>query len=338
MAIFGNASVKDGATTINVIGSTTDIYLNYIFGVLTLIPFALSTLLNPVVFIYKYNRPRSAASLLYMVLSSSDFMTNIWRPVVLSYTLFSPGLDDYVSRTCTATRLFRAFYYNLVTELSLTATVCLAVMRFIAIQVPFYRPRKLLFFGAIVAWTLLVMIPRTVVKLWVCNTDSVEEFFVMWARPQQSLLVWGSEQVYMKVLCVRYMIATFTALAASGLTVISMLRKKNTPHTRSRNRGSIAIVVMNAALVMNLILIFKDLVLPTFVPDYKYNTTITPDSSTILSFFVISNGPVILSAFNPLVIVLFSSQIKEFIRVKLGLARVKPNVLQNGALEIKEVD
>ena len=63
MAIFGNASVKDGATTINVIGTTTDIYLNYIFGVLILIPFALSTLLNPVVFIYKYNRPISAASL-----------------------------------------------------------------------------------------------------------------------------------------------------------------------------------------------------------------------------------------------------------------------------------
>ena len=78
--------------------------------------------------------------------------------------------------------------------------------------------------------------------------------------------------------------------------------------------------------------------LPTFVPDYKYNTTITPDTKTILSFFVISNGPVILSAFNPLVIVLFSSQIREFIRVKLGLARVKPNVPQNEALEMKEVD
>ena len=81
MALFGNVNVTFNGTITIITGTTTDVYLNYIFGVLILVPFIISTLLNPVVFIYKYNQPRSAASLLYMMLSASDFLTTLLRPI-----------------------------------------------------------------------------------------------------------------------------------------------------------------------------------------------------------------------------------------------------------------
>ena len=327
MAIFGNATGynRDGTVMNIVIGTTIDVYLNYIWGVLILAPFIISTLINPVVFIYKYNQPRSAACLLYMMLSASDFLTTLLRPIILSYELLKPGLDEYLPLTniCTTTRLFRGFYYNLFTELSLATTASLAVMRFIAIQFPFYRPRKRLISGAIVAWTLICVLPLSILKVWICyNRDKTEsstnEYWVTWMRPTQSFLIGGKkERTILKIEIVRGMIITIISFVASGLAVIAMLRNRNTPNTRSRNKGCVPILVMNAALIMALILIIKDAVYPLFQSEVA-----RPDTSKVLSLFVLNNVPVFLSTFNPLVIVLFSSQIKEFIRAKLGLLRV----------------
>ena len=108
MAIFGNATVynDDGTVIITLLGTKTDVYLNYIVGVLILIFFIVSTLLNPAVFIYKYNQPRSAASLLYMMLSASDFLTTLLRPFLLSYELLKPGIDDYMGKFTSSNLLF----------------------------------------------------------------------------------------------------------------------------------------------------------------------------------------------------------------------------------------
>ena len=328
MAIFGNATgYNRGSTVINiVIGTTIDVYLNYIWGVLILVPFIISSLINPVVFIYKYNQPRSAASLLYMMLSASDFMTTLLRPIFLSYELLKPGLDEYLPlsfNNCTTTRLFRGFYYNLFTELSLATTASLAVMRFIAIQFPFYRPRKRLISGAIVAWTLICVLPLSILKVWVCDNQhetesSTNGFSVTWMRPTQSFLIWGKKEgTILKIEIIRGMIITIISFVASGLAVIAMLRNRNTPNARSRNKGCVPILVMNAALIMALIIIIKYAVYPLFQSEVA-----RPDTSKVLSLFVLNNVPVFLSIFNPLVTVLFSSQIKEFIRAKLGLLRV----------------
>ena len=326
MAIFGNATAynfKNGIviSEIAVIGTTLDVYLNYILGVLILVPFIISTLINPVVFIYKYNQPRSAASLLYMMLSASDFLTTLLRPIILSYELLKPGLDEYFPLTniCTTTRLFRGFYYNLFTELSLATTASLAVMRFIAIQFPFYRPRKRLISGAIVAWTLICVLPLSIFKVWICDNQGETKYWVTWMRPIQSFLIGGKGEgkTILKIEFIRCMIITIISFVASGLAVIAMLRNRNTPNARSRNKGCIPILMMNAALIMALIIIIKCAVYPLFQWEVPH-----PDTSKVLSLFVLNNVPVFLSTFNPLVIVLFSSQIKEFIRAKLGLLRV----------------
>ena len=335
MAIFGNATGynRNGTVTI-VIGTTIDVYLNYIWGVLILAPFIISTLINPVVFIYKYNQPRSAASLLYMMLSASDFLTTLLRPILLSYELLKPGIDDYIS-SCTMIKLIRNVYYSLFTELSMTITACLAIMRFIAIQFPFYRPKKKNLIGAIVTWTLFCVISLTAVKILACNNQGENEVRIVWMRSDQSFIIWEPTLIYRKVNSLRYMTTTFVSLVASGLTAIAMLKKKKTPHTRSRNRGCITIVVMNTALIIDLVLVMKDSVPQIFHPISNTVASLNSlkalmryDTSATFTFFFINNGPLILSAFNPLVIVLFSSQIKDFIRSKLGLVKRRTDVVE----------
>ena len=342
MAIFGNAILLAPNLTVlyNVAGTTTDVYLNYFWGVLILIPFIISTLLNPVVFIFKYNQPRSAASMLYMILSVSDFLTNLLRPIILSYELLKPELDHFQS-VCTTTKLVRTFYYNFFSEISLATTACLAIMRFIAIQFPFYRPRKRILIWAILVWTLLFIIPIDVIMLWVSNNQLGKNgFYLGWLRSHQYLFLWEAKNTFVKVICMRYTITTLISLAASGLTMIAMLRNKSAPHARPRNnKGCVAIVVMNAALIIHLILSFKDTLPMIFDPDYdKLYDLQEPVTLEILSQFLLGNGGVILSAFNPLVIVIFSSVLKEFIRVRLSLARGQSQETVTEAVEMSNRD
>ena len=322
MAIFGNATIDN----FTVIGTRTDVYLNYISCVLILIPFIISTLLNPAVFIFNYNKPRSAASLLYMILSASDFLTTILRPIFLSYELLKPGLDDFLSFNCTKTRLFRGFYYSLFTKLSSTTTACLAIMRFIAIQFPFYRPKKRILAAAIVAWTLISVLPSMIFICLVCkNQFGKYGLRVIWMRPYQLFLIVDSYLIIAKIEFSGNLISTTFALVASGLALIAMLMKRNTPNTGSRNKGCVTIVVMNAALIITFILQIKDSVIPIFNFQLGIENWKLIDTSTILAYFILKNTPLLLSTFNPLVIVLFSSEIKEFIRSKLRLARLPPN-------------
>ena len=188
MAIFGNITLRNEDHT-----TETDVFLNYIWGVLILVTLIISTLLNPVVFIFNYNKPRSAASLLYIMLSASDFLTTLLRPIILSYELFKPGLDDYKS-DCTTTKIFRQYYNTFFWEVSATTTACLAIMRFIAIQFPFYRPRKKIMVGAIVTWTLICVTPLIIYTLLACNDQGYNGVQAVWNRPAQHIfLLWKME-------------------------------------------------------------------------------------------------------------------------------------------------
>ena len=333
MAIFGNITLRNEDHT-----TETDVYLNYIWGVLILVLFIISTLLNPVVFIFNYNQPRSAASLLYLMLSASDFLTTLLRPIILSYELLKPGLDDYKS-DCTTTKIFRENYNNLFGEVSATTTACLAIMRFIAIQFPFYRPRKKIMVGAIVTWTLICVTPLIIYTLLACNNQGYNGVRANWIRPAQTFFFVENMSAahFVKINTIRYLLTSVIALVASGLTVVAMLRNKKTPNARSRNKGCITIVVMNAALIIDVIVYNLDAIPAVFDPDSSKNTFYNTTAN--LRLFVVLNGGVFLSAFNPLVIVIFSSQIKDFIRAKLVLARrVQPNETRTEAVEMRGVD
>ena len=150
----------------------------------------------------------------------------------------------------------------------------------------------------------------------------------------------GSAADFVKISIIRYLLTSVIALVASGLTVVAMLRNKKTPNARSRNKGCLTIVVMNTALIIYFIVLIKEIAPHVFGSDYDAKSTF---GNINAAAFLLSNAPVILSAFNPLVIVLFSSQIREFIRDKLGLARpvralIQSIVAKDEAGEVSKAD
>ena len=64
---------------------------NYFFGIMMILSFLLSTVLNPVVFYFNYHQrtKNKLIRLLFMALAISDFLTNIYSPITVAKSLLS---------------------------------------------------------------------------------------------------------------------------------------------------------------------------------------------------------------------------------------------------------
>ena len=65
-------------------------YLNYSFGVFTIVCSLVSTILNPVVIYFWLRKERSVKNLLFVVVAISDFFTNLVPAPFISYVFLSP--------------------------------------------------------------------------------------------------------------------------------------------------------------------------------------------------------------------------------------------------------
>ena len=276
MAIFGNITSLE---------TTRDAYLNYSFGVVLILCHIISTCLNPIVFIYQHNQPPSIASTLYKLLTASDFLTNLYRPLLLSYELIKPGLDDLYTEATIPKRM-RSHYFAIFGSFSMTITTCLAVMRYIAVRFPYYRPNKRILF---------LFIAVELVATVSYYSYSYFLFDGKWIRFVQMGVTRSKGDFFL----IKFSTAMIISLAASCLTVYDMVKR--------RTEGCMTVLIMNAGLV------FYFCITRVFDNTKRGNTDVTSQAT----FFATANFSIILSAFNPLVIVCLNSGIKTFIREKL---------------------
>ena len=314
MAIFGNISYDGANCMLNRTGTTFDVYLNYIFGTLILIPFLVSSLLNPIVFLYQFTKPPSIASSLYKLLAVSDFMTNIIRPVWLSYELLKPGLDDYLTPWST-TKCVRTAYFGIMCELSMLITTCMAVMRYISIRFPFYHCRKKILFRFILYSAIFVTTFMTWASCFFTKTKEHE-----FVRTRQ---IFHSDKNMMGrvYFMTKYIVTGLITVIASYLTGFEIVKNRGSAHFNSRSKGCITILIMNSATLLHTFGCIINVLCNRFEQknsDGTYSTTSPGDAAG----FVITNFSIVLSAFNPLVTVMLCKGIKKWVKEKLGCGRV----------------
>ena len=314
MAIFGNISCDGANCMLNRAGTTFDIYLNYIFGTLILIPFLVSSLLNPIVFLYQFTKPPSIATSLYKLLAVSDFMTNIIRPVWLSYELLRPGLDDYLTPWSTTTCVRQA-YFGIMCELSMLFNTCLAVMRYISIRFPFYHCRKKILFRFILVSVILVTILITLTSCSYAKAIKLE-----YVRTKQLYYVPENSKgrIYFMT---KYIVTGIITVIASYLTGFEIVKNRGSAHFNSRTKGCFTILIMNCGTLLITFLWILCVLCNRFEQkhsDGTYSTTSAGDAAG----FVSVNFSIVLSAFNPLVIVMLCKGIKKWVKEKLGCGRV----------------
>ena len=92
-------------------------------------------------------------------------------------------------------------------------------------------------------------------------------------------------------------------ILSSVLTVYEMVKNKDSPNFKARSKGSKAVLIMTAGSIFLISLMLMLLSWPS-------DAIIVP----LPGLFLMFNFGVVLSAFNPLVIILLNSRINKFIR------------------------
>jgi len=120
---------------------TSGLVADYVFAVIMIVCFAASTFLNPVVFYFSYQQDVNLklTKYLFLLLSASDFLTNFWFPLKIAGNLLSPKVLPVIRPATIWEQVVGVFYPVFVGYTSLILTVFLSVCRFVSIRFPFMR-------------------------------------------------------------------------------------------------------------------------------------------------------------------------------------------------------
>lgn len=125
--------------------TTLDHFANYTVGILLIMGFVISSLLNPLVFYHFHVEVSSMVivDLLFKILAASDFITNIYSPLFYAHEIFHPEIQASVKRTW-GYIIAQGISCN-VGCISQSATTLLAVARYIRLRAPFININKYVF-------------------------------------------------------------------------------------------------------------------------------------------------------------------------------------------------
>ena len=87
MAIFGDR--YDANHTLIYRGNSVDSAMNYVFGIVCLGLFVISTIANPMVFCYHRRIKQTLSAMLFQILTFNDFLTCLLAGPSLAYFFFS---------------------------------------------------------------------------------------------------------------------------------------------------------------------------------------------------------------------------------------------------------
>ena len=155
--------------------------LDILAGIVLIILFLLSTLLNPIIFYHYWKLPSTIPNILYRLLALSDFSANVVRPLVNSIMHFAPDvLTDVLREAALKSSVFTVVIIMSMT-ISIASVALLALTRAIKIQWPFYQLKKRVVFcwlGSVaiiqLACTLSYLLENTnLVKYFVCSGTNV---------------------------------------------------------------------------------------------------------------------------------------------------------------------
>ena len=172
-------------------------------------------------------------------------------------------------------------------------TMCLAVMRYIATKFPFYRPKKKILMAVMAAYCLIYGI------YYIYATSFTESS--KWHRSGQLVFTAQNTEIHKYVKIAQRLTMLAINILSSVLTVYEMVKNKDSPNFKARSKGSKAVLIMTAGSIFLISLMLMLLSWPN-------------DAFIVPGLFLMFNFGVVLSAFNPLVIILLNSRINTFIR------------------------
>ena len=282
-----------------------------------ILAFLISTLLNPLTFLFNFRQTGrlKISRILFMLLSISDFLTNIYRPLKIGYRSLSPTVYPFVSEA-TLIQQIESHFFMIVKYSSLILTAIISFLRFINVKYPFYTvPCKI---GAGVCCFCLVEGVIMSFNVTSGMQQPKPPKFFLFCQVVLTRLPLNKYKPFMAHNTFVCLVAT-AGVICSLLTVVTLMKKKehvtNQDSSDTLRKSSVVILVMN---VGNVIMLAVQIT-------YMYYGVMVP-MVTVLGSFGLT---ILLSALNPLIRICSSAEIKDFI-VKLVRKRSR---LVNIALE-----
>ena len=271
-------------------------HLDITFSLLLTLSFLSSLLLNPLVFLY-HHQQHSITALLFQLLSLSDFLTNIYHPLLITYNLLKPGLDPVHRPATLPEQLLTAMLWTL-TNVSGIITTLLSITRYISIKFVFYKLNKhyMLIYLCVYTLSLFTSVNLAVFKnsepQWLSCIQGVEAEIL---RLQDIVNIWHVSH---------YLLAAVTSL----LTVYELrkIRLTSLQPRPAQLKGNFLI------LILALINFSEPIILIYNMFNYReldhYNNI-----PQVTKFIGVCFLPLFLSALNPVIIVSCSSGVRNMV-------------------------
>ena len=120
------------------IPTSSDKTINITIGTLLILPWLISTSLNPLLFWYFRRIKKRSGALLKKYLATTDFLTNVWAPLAYSYFMLTPDLVPLSHVVLRYVRTWACIFGCFSQILSFL----LAVTRAVKIVFPFYNLKQ----------------------------------------------------------------------------------------------------------------------------------------------------------------------------------------------------
>lgn len=318
--IFGGTYFTVDQDVFTHVGSTTDVIINYVFALITLLAMLLGAVCNIAVFYYNtIVNKQHVASMIYRLMTVWDLAYCLIRCPQQIYTLTKPGVSPFYQKHVSAFQRCLSVF-NLSDTLIMGALISLlAVTRFTFLVAPLWSyVHKTAIKRAVLLYVSLVHVV-TVAVLIHYLTSSVHWFGpCQWAIPQGHFLIHIGIDV---IFYVSLGAGILFSLLTSGWILV---KSRQGESDEGRNQASVTIILMNVGLVLFLLFwIFLDHDLQEDEPS-EMARYINSRYDVYYLYYAISNlFPIILAAYNPLVICLRCRDLRT---------RVKSWLFMRGAL------
>ena len=283
-----------------------------VFGIISVLSGIISTLLNPISFYYHFIKRSTTSARLYCLLAAADFATNLIYPFFLSYRFLSDRPQE--SNNCRSIRTTERAMYALFDApgyISGVIVSTIAIVRFIAIKYPLYIVRSKLLFSYLLA-VFLFYSAASLLQIFSEGFDWCPlKFYAYPSSPvKQIVTVYGM---------ISYMGITIIGSILSIGTIILILirkvqRKSLTQNTASANNTDI---IRDGIRISSMIVFAIANILQIISISREIECTNNNSFSTIIIILSFSVCTIISSALDPLIVILFSGEIKKFLKEKI---------------------
>eukprot|EP00116_Pleurobrachia_bachei_P004600 sb/3464862/ len=286
--------------------------VDYTIGTSLIIAMIASLSINPIVLFYHARKRPSAAKFLFVLLALSDFVTLFLTPTVTVISFFSPTPDTSreVDRSSEWYMQLLTWNNEITVQYSAFLTAVLSLTRCVSIYSPFYHIKMGTLKTCVLLWMVYLFLFRIIIK----HLESGHFGYVFVWDPWAQMIVPDNSCPDIRTPSYKFIYVINATILQRGVwilvslvSLILTLAGLNRRPGRRGRRSEVTIVVLTLAYLLAFIPMIVENVI------WLSNSSLLNDNSYYLYYIMVSFPGQLLSAVNPVIIIIRSRELQKFL-------------------------